>query len=193
MEVDLTQHERLDWEEELRMKRAGWVCTSMSLLAWCSAAWADLAGEFSGFTWVQENKVSGLTSSVNTNLPTSMFTLGPGRVSYPSGIGTVPSPGSYNWGEAAAFDEGGLGFQVRGGNLVVQAAGGINPQTGYWSTSWGQYYGQGDVFLTVRDSTGVKNFALLSSWARDPSSGAVRSLDGGTYFYGVIPASLKNL
>ena len=163
------------------MNKTRLFCAGISLLTCCSAAWADLGSAFAGFTWVQENKVSGLTSSVNTSLPTSMFTLGPDRVIYPSGIGSVPSPGSYNWAEARPFDEGGLGVRVSGGNLLVQAAGGIDPQTGYWSTSWKQYYGQGDVFLTVDDSLpGVKNFALLNSWARDLSLDAVRSL--GTWY-----------
>ena len=89
---------------------------------------------------------------MNTSLPASTFTLGPGRVSYPNGIGTIPSPGSSNWADARAFDQGDLGVRVDNGNLAVRAASGLSPQTGYWSTSWSQYYGEGDVFLTVDDS-----------------------------------------
>lgn len=163
------------------MNKTRLFCGGIALLICCSAAWADLTSEFAGFTWIKENKVSGLTSSVNTSLPGSMFTLGPGRVSYPSGIGMVPSPGYYDWAEARAFDEGGLGVRVSDGELIVRVAGALNPQTGYWSTSHGQLYGSGDVFLTVDDlDDGVKNFALLNSWARD-ASGAVLAI-GGTWY-----------
>jgi hypothetical protein len=102
-------------------------------------------------------------------------------VSYPSGIGTVPSPGYYDWAEARAFDEGGLGVRVSDGSLIVRAAGALNPQTGYWSTSHSQRYGSGDVFLTIDDlDPGVKNFALLNSWPRDVS-GAILAV-GGTWY-----------
>jgi hypothetical protein len=159
------------------MQRIRWFWAGAVLLTCGSAAWADLATEFAGYTRVRENTVSGLKSSVTTSLPTSMFTLGPDRVSYPSGIGAVPSPGYYNWAEARPFDEGGLGIRIAGGNLTVRAASGLNPQTGYWGASWQRYYSVGDVFLTVDDSDlGVKNFALLGSWARNPASGAVLSL-----------------
>jgi len=163
------------------MNKTKLFCGAVALLICCSTAWADLTSEFAGFTWVKENKVSGLTSSVNMSLPGSMFTLGPGRVSYPSGIGTVPSPGYYNWAEAQVFDEGGLGVRVSDGKLIVRAAGGLNPQTGYWSAGHSQRYGSGDVFLTIDDlDVGVRNFALLNSWARD-ASGAVLAI-GGTWY-----------
>jgi hypothetical protein len=60
-------------EEVFFMNRTRLFCAGISLLTFCSAAWADLASEFTGYTWVKENKVSGLTSSVNTSLPTSML------------------------------------------------------------------------------------------------------------------------
>ena len=144
------------------MKRALFVGSIVFFLS-CSAVWADLASEFGGFTYVDEVGVSGLQSSNGaTKLPTSMFTLGGDRVSYPSGVGTVPSPGGTT---GKNFDQGILGVKTEGGNLVVKLAGGLNPETGYWSSDWSSRYGQGDVFLTVDDgAAGVQNFALLSGW-----------------------------
>ena len=161
-------------EEEFNVDKRNLFCAGLILLISCSAAVADLSSEFAGFDWVQENKVSGLKSSIETTkIPTSMFTLGPERVSYPSGIGQVPSPGGST---GSQFDEGGLGVKVQGANLVVQAAGAVNPQTGRLYS--GVVYGQGDVFVTVDDSSGISNFALLNSW---PSDGGYLALNGGHF------------
>lgn len=137
----------------------------------------QLDAAFAGFTSVDEVKVSGLTSSYYTDimggdpLPDTMFTLGTSRVSYPSGIGTRPSPaGSIG----RVFDEGMLGIMVDGDDLIVRVAGGLDPQTGYWHTGWSSWYGQGDVFLTVEDDT-ISQYALLNSWVRD-ESGTPRDL-----------------
>ncbi len=97
-----------------------------------------------------------------------MFSLGgpsgTKHVTYPHGIGQVPSPGGT---QGRLFDEGVLGVKVQGGDLIVQVAGGLNPQTGYYYDGWDTWFGQGDVFLTVADSSGTSNFALLSAWAKD--------------------------
>lgn len=135
---------------------------AVSLLLSCSTVWADLLDQFDGFTYVNEIGDSGLKSDNGaTKLPTSIPELGPGQVSYPSGVGTVPSPGG---AVGKIFDQGVLGVMTDGGNLIVKLAGGLNPATGYYYSGWQSTYGQGDVFITVQDDTGVKNFALLSQW-----------------------------
>jgi hypothetical protein len=136
------------------------------LLAPCAAVRADLASEFSGFTCVNEIGVSGLQSdNGTTKLPGSMFTLGPDLVSYPYGIGTVPSPGG---ALGSHFDQGLLGVKLEGSTLIVKLAATLDPEAGYYYSGWSSRYGQGDIFLTVDDSAaGVKNFALLSYWAKD--------------------------
>jgi len=151
------------------------LCSLMLVLAGtCPTALADpstgqLDATFSGFTSVNDVTVSGLRSSYYTDimqgdlLPTSLFTLGPDRVSYPSGIGTRPSPaGSIG----RAFDEGMLGILVDGDNLIIRVAGGLDPRSGYRHLGWNSWYSQGDVFLTIED-TSVSHFALLNEWARD--------------------------
>ena len=144
------------------MRRAVFTGATLLVAMFCSSAWADLAGEFAGFTYVNEIGVSGLQSSNGaTKVPTSIFTLDTDRVSYPSGVGTVPSPGG---SEGKYFDQGVLGVKVENGNLTVKLAGGMNPTTGYWSSAWNSRYGQGDVFLTVETSSEVLNYALLSQW-----------------------------
>ena len=157
------------------MAKRNLFCAGLILLISCSAAVADLSSEFAGYDWVKENKVSGLKSSIEmTEIPTSMFTLGPERVSYPSG-GQVPSPGG-SVGEL--FDEGALGVKVQGGNLILRVAGALNPLSGREHRS--TWYGQGDVFITVDDSgAGVMNFALLNSWPSD--GGGYLELDHGHY------------
>ena len=130
----------------------------------CSVGWADpwLADQFAGYETVWEVGVSGLQSSYytdtqsGTTLPDYMFTLGPDRVSYPHGVGEVPSPGGL---VGENFDEGALGVKVEGGNLVVQVAGGLNPLTGYYYDGWKTWYGQGDVFVTVEDTVGIRQYA----------------------------------
>lgn len=164
------------------MKRVAFFSAAILLIG-SSAVWADLAAVFDGYTYVQENKMSGLQSdfrptNATAKLPNSMFTLGPDRVMYPSGIGAVPSPGG---AVGRYFDEGALGVRVDGaGNLVVRVADGLNPQTGYYYSGWNTWYGQGDVFITVDDSAGVRNFALLNSWPKD-GTGAYRTVDGTNF------------
>jgi len=153
----------------------------------CQAARADLNGAFSGFTSVNAVGVSGLQSSyaaaVNSGATvsgiTALPTLGPSRVNYPSGVGTLPSPGHYNNNEGSSFDIGMIGVKFVGNNIVVQIASAINAKTGFQTD--GTYFNIGDVFLTVDDSAaGVKQFALLNEWARN-GAGHADSLNGG-YF-----------
>lgn len=138
-------------------------------------ACADFIQEFSGFDSIRETGVSGLVSSyfgdLQAGLPVSgpyiagnLAQFGPQRVTYPSGIGAVPSPG----GEIGLnFDQGALGIRVDGDQLVVKLATALDPTSGYYHTGWKSWYGQGDVFLSVADGEGVNHFALLNVWARD--------------------------
>jgi len=171
------------------MKKTDLFCAGVILFVSCSAVWGDLSYAFKGYNYVSEVGVSGLESSyyddtknantTGTTIPDYMFSLGPGRVSYPHGIGTIPSPGG---AVGQAFDEGALGLKMQGGNLVVQVAGSLNPLSGYYNSGWNTWYGQGDVFITVEDNAGISHFALLNDWARD-DSGNYRELNGG-YFDG---------
>jgi hypothetical protein len=164
------------------MNRADVLCAAVILLICCSAIRADLLSEFDGYIAVSEVGVSGLRSSyyADTNsgvtLPDYMFSLGPQRVSYPHGVGQVPSPGG-NAGRV--FDEGVMGLRVQGGNLMIRVAGGLNPLQGYYYSGWQTWYGQGDVFVTVEDSAGISHFALLNSWPSDGTS--YRTLNGGHF------------
>jgi hypothetical protein len=157
------------------MRTTSLLLVSTVLCVAVGTARADLVSEFAGFDSVWEVGVSGLQSSYHADmlsgLPVSGPTtgnflpvFGPDRVSYPSGVGEVPSPG----GEVGQhFDQGVLGVRVDGDQLVVQIATGISPQVGYYHSGWNTWYSQGDVFISVEDSAGVSHFALLNSWARD--------------------------
>ena len=164
------------------MNKANVLCAGMILLTSCSAVWADLSTAFAGYTTVSEVGMSGLQSSYyadtksGVTLPDYMFSLGPERVSYPHGVGQVPSPGG---GVGRVFDEGVMGLRVQGGNLIIQVAGGLNPAEGYYYSGWHTWYGQGDVLITVEDTAGISHFALLNSWASDGAS--YRTLNGGHF------------
>ena len=164
------------------MNKANFLCTAMILLISCSAVSADLSSEFAGYTTVSEVGVSGLQSSYyadtksGVTLPDYMFSLGPEHVSYPHGVGQVPSPGG---GLGRVFDEGIMGIKVQGDDLMIKVAGGLNPLEGYYYSGWGTWYGQGDVFITVEDTAGISHFALLNSWPTDGTS--YRTLDGGHF------------
>ena len=147
---------------------------------------ADLSSEFAGFETAWDVGVSGLTSSYHSDtksgtvLPDYMHVLGPGRVEYPFDIGAVPSPGHHAPAIARIFDEGAIGVKVVGGDLVIRAAGGLDPQTGYYYHGRHTWYGQGDVFITVDDSAGISHYSLLSIWARD-DMGNPRRIDGSVF------------
>ncbi len=150
------------------------------------AASADLSVAFDGFDAVFETGVSGLTSSyfdytrsggVGNYVPDTLFSLGSDRVLYPHGVGSVPSPGG---AIGRMFDEGALGVKHVGADLVIQLAGTMDPLAGYYHSYFGVWYGQGDVFLTVADDAGVRQYALLNAWARR-WNGSGRRLDGGHY------------
>ena len=165
------------------MKRVVVFCAGVILIVSSSTVWADLSSEFSGYHVVSEVGVSGLQSSYymdtksGITLPDYMFSLGPQHVSYPHGVGQVPSPGG---SVGRFFDEGVIGVRVQGGDLTIQVAGGLNPLEGYYYSGWKTWYGQGDVFVTVEDTAGISHFALLNSWPRD-GSGSYRQLNGGHF------------
>ncbi|MBN1361366.1 MAG: hypothetical protein JW993_12280 [Sedimentisphaerales bacterium] len=152
----------------------------------CPAVWADLAGEFLGYQTVWGVGASGLVSSNGaTALPVSMFSLGGAsgteRVTYPYSIGQVPSPGG---SVGQNFDQGTLGVKVQGDDLMVKLASRLDPRKGYYYSGWSSLYGQGDVFLTVDDSeAGVKNFALLTMWAKNASGALLHLGQLGESYY----------
>ena len=171
------------------MKRLIHVSGGIVLVVVCalclSEANADLAANFTdmGFESVFEQNVSGLKSSYHAytqgswgvnNIPNEMFTLSDQRVYYPW-VGTVPSPGG---SRGRIFDEGAIGLKIEGANLVVKVAGRLDPLAGV--KLYRTWYGQGDVFVTVEDSAGVRQFALLNSWAKKPDQ-SYRNLGKG-YF-----------
>lgn len=156
------------------------------LVAAAPIARADLFQAFLGFDTVSEIGVSGLQSSyysdTKINQPisgattgSSLAVFGPDRVTYPNGIGQVPSPGG---SIGAQFDQGVLGIKIDGDNIVFQLATALSPQTGYYHSGWKSWYGQGDLFIDVMSGDGVQHFALLNAWGRD-TAGNPLSLNGG--------------
>lgn len=146
-------------------------------------AWAGLLDQFTGFQTINEIGVSGLRSSyyndtVNNHAisggmtSTTVATLGPNRVSYPNGVGGVPSPGG---SLGAHFDLGVMGIQVNSGQVTVRVASRLNPLTGF--RTGGVNYGIGDMFMTVQDGVGLRQYGLLSTWARNGSTAL--SIGGG--------------
>jgi hypothetical protein len=149
---------------------------------------ADLINRFTGFDYVWDVGTSGLQSSYDVDSraglavsgPTTgsaLPTLGPSRVTYPHDIGQVPSPGG---SLGRNFDAGVLGIKLDGNSLIVRLAGGLNPLTGYYYHGWETWYGLGDMFVDVQDSSGISHYALLESWARD-SDGDPISLNRGRF------------
>jgi len=146
---------------------------------------ADLAAHFTGmgFESVFGQDVSGLKSSYHAhtqgssgvnNIPNEMFTLSDQRIFYPW-VGKVPSPGGPT---GRLFDEGAIGLKIDGANVVVKVAGRLNPLAGI--NLGGTWYSQGDMFITVEDSAGVRQFALLNSWAKKPDQ-SYRNLGDGHF------------
>jgi hypothetical protein len=149
------------------------------LFAACAAN-ADLIDHFAGYQTVWEIGTSGLQSSYDADTRanhalsgaitgSALPTLGLNRVTYP-GVGEVPSPGG---ALGPIFDQGAIGVQADGDQLTVQLATALNPLTGYYVDGFQSWYTQGDVFLSVQDATGVSQFALLTSWARDPAGSPI--------------------
>ena len=90
------------------------------LLTGATLTQADLIDEYLGFDSIWEPGVSGLQSSYHSDVaggapmtgPTTGSLapiFGPGRVSYPSNIGEVPSPGGQM---GLNFDQGALGVRL---------------------------------------------------------------------------------
>ncbi len=157
--------------------RSNFLLTIATLMIGTGFCYADLIDSFSGLDAVFEVGVSGLQSSyycdtksnqavTGPSTSTELAVLGDSRVCYPSGVGEVPSPGG---SVGTHFDQGGLGFLADGDSLVLMFAGGLDPNSGYYYSGWNTWYSQGDLFLTVSDSTGISHYALLNSWARDNS------------------------
>lgn len=157
------------------MFRSSLIAVVVASLLLTVAARADLVGAFTGFDSVFEVGTSGLVSSYDADTragnplsgattSTMLADLGPDRVSYPNGVGAVPSPGG---ALGAHFDQGVLGLQISGDELTIQLATALDPLAGFYYSHWESWYGQGDLFVDVHDSAGVHHFALLNSWARD--------------------------
>ena len=153
-----------------RLRTLGFLVAAAGVFA--GQAKADLGSKFTGFDAVFETGVSGLKSTYHADtksglaLPDYLPQFGPARVCYPSGVGEVPSPGG---SRGRIFDEGAIGVKPVGDMLAIKVAGGLSPQTGYYHSGWKTWYSQGDVFITVEDSTGISHFALLNVWARNAS------------------------
>jgi len=146
-----------------------------SILTASTAVHASLiTDQFTGYDYVDEIGVSGLTSSVYYSIaagelrPSSLPEFGPNRVNYP-GVGRIPSGGH-------SYDQGILGWTVENGYLSIRLATGMNPLTGKLDNS--VWYSQGDVFLDVEDDGVMSHFALLNTWARN--SGTPLHLGGSS-------------
>ncbi len=151
-------------------------------------AQADLVQTFADFNAVWEIGVSGLQSSyfADTKIgrpltgpitSSALPVFGPNRVTYPSGVGPVPSPGG---AVGLNFDQGVLGMKLVDDNVIFQLATALNPQTGYYYSGWHTWYGQGDLFVDLADCAGVRHFALLNTWSRDANGNPI-SLNGGHF------------
>lgn len=155
--------------------RSSILATVAVALITTTAAYADLTAVFSGFdaTWgigtsghkssyhddtVAGNPVAGgLTGSA---LPV----FSPDLVSYPAGIGEVPSPGG---AIGLEYDQGAIGIAATPGGLSIRLASALDPRLGVFNDRRQVWYGQGDVFVAVNDSDGVRHYALLNEWAKD--------------------------
>ncbi len=166
-------------------RQLAWVAM---VLVGVGVAQADLIQSFADFNYVAEVGVSGLQSSYYADTrgghpvagPTTGAELpvfGPDHVTYPHGVGQVPSPGG---SVGQNFDQGVLGIQLAGDDLIFQLATALNPQTGYYYHGWHTWYGQGDLFVDLADSAGVRHYALLNSWGRN-EHGSPISLNGGHF------------
>ncbi len=164
-----------------------------TLAAAAAPALAGLASQFAGYRSTSQIGVSGYQSSYHGDsaanrsvtgqtIANSLAVFGANRVSYPNGVGSVPSPGG---AFGAQFDMGMLGIRVRGNQMSVRLASRIDPNTGVYSSSHKTWYGSGDVFLGIEDSAGVRQFALLQTWARDRAGQAV---DYGKGFFDAAEA-----
>jgi hypothetical protein len=169
--------------------RSNILLTAVILIGATAYAHADLLDFFSGYTTVvNEVGVSGLTSSYHGDtkagnpisggvIGNGLAILGPDRVTYPSGVGQVPSPGG---AMGKNFDNGMLGFKIDSDELIVRFAGGLDPTAGYYHSGWKTWYSQGDMFLSVEDTVGVSHYALLTGWARG-ADGSTIKLNGGHF------------
>lgn len=164
------------------------LATTLTLVFGTGFVCADLLDVFDNYETVSDVGVSGLHSSYSTDtfqgnpisgsiIATQLPAFGPQRVSYPHGVGEVPSPGG---SIGQNFDEGILGVRMDDENLWFRLATTLNPQTGYYHSGWRTNYGQGDLFVSVEDHTGISHFALLNTWARD-NSGDPLQLNGGHF------------
>jgi hypothetical protein len=165
---------------------------ALCLTACPMSALADaLTGQFpTSMNVVNEVGVSGMESSYYQYtrpdpfplilVPAVMPSLGFNRVSYPDGVGAVPSPGAYSAIDARTFDEGMFGVQVKDGTLTVRVASGMDPKVGAYDGGWARWYDQGDLFVSVQDSLGVRQYALLNTWRQD-ANGSFLQIDDGSF------------
>lgn len=167
--------------------RFNFLLSIVSVAACGVVAQADLLDHFADYDVVEEIGVSGLVSTYHADTKNgsavdgditgdALAILGPARVSYPKGIGEVPSPGG---SVGQGFDQGVLGIATWGDEISVSLATRINPLSGRYNNDWKTWYGQGDLFIDVHDSTGVEHFALLNTWARN--DGSLQSINRGHF------------
>ena len=170
------------------MQRISRILAVVTMLTVCGLARADLIDTYNGFDWFRSDGTTGLVSSyysdvaagqtiTGTTTSTSLATFGPNRVSYPNGVGEVPSPGG---SLMHYFDLGAVGVKADGNDLTFQLTSGMDPETGYYTSSDNTWIGIGDLFIDVSDSAGVRHYALLSTWGTE-QSGAPLTYNGGYY------------
>ncbi len=156
------------------MRRNALLITTI-LFASTAFARADLVSMFHGYESVWGVGVSGQTSSYYSDVKAgatldgattggSLPVFGPDRISYPSGIGQVPSPGG---AVGMEYDQGVIGVRASGDDVYVRLATRLDPMHGVYNKAWKTWYGQGDVFMAVEDSAGLSHFALLNYWPVD--------------------------
>ncbi len=146
----------------LGMVLFGWGGAALSASASESEAAKELASR--GFTVLaDEVGFSGRQSSyhgksLTSNALQKMPEFGSEKVRFSNG--EEPSPGGRTGGY---FDEGVLAYKMKGNSLVLAVACGLNPKSWLSVEEFrGALYGQGDLFLAVKERGKVSHFALLN-------------------------------
>lgn len=155
--------------------RTNALLTVIVLIAGSTVAHADLLSTFNGYDAVWGIGSSGYQSSYHADTKAGEAVSGAltgnqlpsfskSLVSYPSGIGEVPSPGG---AVGAQYDQGVLGLAHFDDGLSFLLATAIDPRVGVYNKAWKTWYGQGDLFVDVADSRGIRHYALLNAWAHE--------------------------